>query len=48
MSISSETLKVGDRAPEFSLAAVNLPERFRLAEHLARGTVVLEFLRGTW
>ena len=48
MSISSETLKVGDRAPGFSLAAANRPGRLVLAEMLAGGTVVLEFLRGTW
>lgn len=48
MSISSETLKVGDRAPDFSLAAANRLGRFLLAETLAGGTVVLEFLRGTW
>ncbi|MGH9554739.1 MAG: hypothetical protein ACRD2Y_02860 [Terriglobales bacterium] len=48
MSISSETLKVGDRAADFSLVAANRPGRFHLAELLADGTVVLEFLRGTW
>ena len=48
MSISSETLKVGDLAPDFSLAAVNVPGRFRLSELLAKGTTVVEFLRGTW
>ncbi len=48
MSISSETLKVGDRSPDFSLAAANRPGRLVLAELLAGGTVVLEFLRGTW
>ncbi|MGH9509501.1 MAG: hypothetical protein ACRD2Q_09365 [Terriglobales bacterium] len=48
MSISSETLRVGDRAPDFWLAAANRPGRFHLAKLLADGTVVLEFLRGTW
>ncbi len=48
MSISSETLKVGGRAPDFSLSAANRPGRLVLAEVLAQGTVVLEFLRGTW
>jgi hypothetical protein len=41
------TLKVGERAPEFELAAANRGERFTLAGAL-RGPVVLEFLRGTW
>ena len=45
---SSETLKVGDRAPEFSLAAANRPESFSLGQLTARGPVILEFLRGTW
>ncbi len=48
MSNSSETLKPGDRAPHFSLAAANLPGRLVLAEMLVASTVVLEFLRGTW
>ncbi len=45
---SSETLKVGDRAPDFFLPAANRPGHLVLAELRAAGTVVLEFLRGTW
>jgi peroxiredoxin Q/BCP len=41
-------LKVGDRVPEFSLAAANRPGSFQLAELRARGPVIVEFLRGTW
>lgn len=48
MSLSSETLKAGDRAPDFFLAAANRPGHVVLAELLAGGTVILEFLRGTW
>jgi hypothetical protein len=45
---TSDTLKVGDRAPDFTLAAANHPGTVSLAELTARGVVVLEFLRGTW
>ena len=44
----SDTLKVGDRAPDFSLSAANRSETFSLAEILEKGPAVLEFLRGTW
>jgi hypothetical protein len=39
---------VGSRAPEFSLAAANREETFSLAGLLEQGTLILEFLRGTW
>jgi peroxiredoxin len=45
---SSQTLRIGDRAPEFTLAAANRGEVYSLPQVLARGPVVLEFLRGTW
>ena len=45
---STDTLEVGVRAPEFSLAAANREETFSLAGLLERGTLILEFLRGTW
>ena len=48
MSDSSSTLKIGDRAPDFSLPAANRPETFALAQVLARGPAIVEFLRGTW
>lgn len=44
----TSTLKVGDRAPGFELAAANRHESYSLARALERGPVVLEFLRGTW
>ncbi len=45
---SSDTLKVGDRAPEFSLDAASQPGSISLAQLIANGPTVLEFLRGTW
>ena len=44
----TETLSIGSRAPEFSLRAANLEGEFSLCGLLARGTLILEFLRGTW
>jgi peroxiredoxin len=44
----TDTLEVGSRAPEFSLEAANREGTFSLAGLLARGTLILEFLRGTW
>jgi peroxiredoxin len=45
---SSQILRIGDRAPEFTLAAANRTEVYSLSLVLARGPVILEFLRGTW
>jgi hypothetical protein len=45
---SSQTLRIGDRAPEFTLAAANRSGLYSLPQVLARGPVILEFLRGTW
>ncbi len=47
MAISA-TLKPGDRAPDFTLPAANRDGAFSLAQLLARGPLILEFLRGTW
>lgn len=44
----TETLKIGDRAPEFLLPAANRDGIFSLSAALARGPVIAEFLRGTW
>ncbi len=49
----SSLLQVGDRAPEFTLAAANRfennrPQEFSLGRLLTKGPVILEFLRGTW
>lgn len=46
-------ISVGDRVPDFTLAAANRfqqnePVRFSLRDLLQRGPAVLEFLRGTW
>jgi hypothetical protein len=54
MAAGSSTLRVGERAPEFALQAANRfddrqwPLEFSLAQFVARGPVILEFLRGTW
>ena len=48
MADRTETLTVGSRAPEFSLVAANREESFSLSALRAQGTVILEFLRGTW
>jgi len=48
MPEQTSNLRVGERAPQFELAAANGSERTSLSEALKRGPVVLEFLRGTW
>jgi len=48
MQDHTETLQVGSRAPQFSLTAANRDGTFSLSDMLARGAVILEFLRGTW
>jgi len=54
MPRTSETLKVGDPAPSFSLWAANqfnaigTPIEMRLQDLISHGPVILEFLRGTW
>ncbi len=48
MADYSATLNIGDRAPDFSLAAANRPQTFALAQLLTRGPAIVEFLRGTW
>src|SRR4051812_29156414 len=42
------TLKVGDAAPEFSLAAANGDQVVSLNAVLRSGPTIVEFLRGTW
>jgi peroxiredoxin len=44
----TETLKVGARAPEFSLEAANRDGILTLSGFLRRGLLILEFMRGTW
>jgi peroxiredoxin len=48
MADGTETLTVGLQAPDFSLSAANREGSFSLAELRAKGSVILEFLRGTW
>lgn len=48
MQHRTETLGVGSKAAEFSLAAANREGSFSLAGFLAVGPIILEFLRGTW
>ena len=48
MKNRTETLEIGSRAPDFSLGAANREGKFPLAGLLAQGTLILEFLRGTW
>jgi hypothetical protein len=45
---STDTLEVGVRAPDFTLGAANREETFSLAKLRKGGTLILEFLRGTW
>ncbi|MFY9662655.1 MAG: hypothetical protein WAJ97_18695 [Terriglobales bacterium] len=44
----TETLEVRSLAPYFSLGAANREGTFTLDGLLAEGTLILEFLRGTW
>jgi hypothetical protein len=45
----TETLEIGSRAPEFALRSANREGgTFTLSTMLARGLVIVEFLRGTW
>lgn len=48
MQNRTETLEIGSRAPEFVLSAANREGTVSLSGALARGPVILEFLRGTW
>jgi hypothetical protein len=48
MESRTETLEVGSYAPGFSLAAANREGRCSLTGFLERGTLIIEFLRGTW
>jgi len=48
MQDQTETLQLGSPAPDFTLMAANRPGEFSLSRFLAAGTLILEFLRGTW
>jgi peroxiredoxin len=45
---TTDTLKIGDKAPDFTLNAANRAGSFSLADLLQRGPAIVEFLRGTW
>ena len=48
MKERTESLTVGQQAPDFTLPAANHEGAFSLSQWLQRGPVILEFLRGTW
>ena len=48
MQRKTETLEIGMKAPPFTLLASNREGQFLLDDLLARGPLILEFLRGTW
>ena len=48
MKNQTDTLEIGSRVPDFSLGAANRDGTFTLGGLLAQGTLILEFLRGTW
>jgi hypothetical protein len=48
MQNRTETLEIGSPAPDFSLGAANREGAFTLGGLVAQGTLMLEFLRGTW
>jgi hypothetical protein len=48
MKNHTETLEINSRAPDFSVPAANHEGTFTLAGLLAQGTLILEFVRGTW
>ncbi|HEY0564918.1 MAG TPA: hypothetical protein VGC88_04995 [Terriglobales bacterium] len=48
MAVQTQIVQVGERAPDFELGATNSSQMTSLAALLARGPVIIEFLRGTW
>ena len=44
----TETLNIGDRPPDFVLSEASSERRVALQDLLARGPLIVEFLRGTW
>lgn len=45
---ATDTLNIGDKAPDFALNAVNRTEKYSLSDLRKHGPVIVEFLRGTW
>ena len=48
MKDQTETLSVGFPAPPLTLPAANREGRCLLADQISWGTLIVEFLRGTW
>lgn len=48
MKNETETLHVGSPAPPFTLMAANADGSLSLSDLISRGTLIVEFLRGTW
>jgi len=48
MVSATDTLKIGDKAPDFALSAANGKEKYSLSDLRKHGPVIVEFLRGTW
>jgi hypothetical protein len=48
MKDRTDTLEIGSKAPDFSLSAANREGAFTLGSFLAQGSLIFEFLRGTW
>jgi hypothetical protein len=48
MKNRTDTLEIGSLAPDISLQAANREGTFTLDGLLAKGKLILEFLRGTW
>jgi peroxiredoxin len=48
MQRKTETLDVGSAAPAFTLPAANREDKLSLSTLIARGALIVEFLRGTW
>ena len=48
MQNRTDTLEIGSPAPDFSLGAANREGTFTLRGLIEKGTLILEFLRGTW
>jgi peroxiredoxin len=48
MRNQTETLRLGEPAPKFTLAAANREGDFSLSDLVSEGPVIIEFLRGTW
>lgn len=48
MQDHTETLRIGSPAPDFTLTAANRERPISLSGLLASGSLIVEFLRGTW